>query len=67
MSYIFVNPDKLHFPRIDIAKVEIKLFKKKWYNYCLFCFLYYKRKWCPLSMKLGLRYRKFIINNCKNR
>ena len=29
MSYIFANPDKLHFPRIDIAKVEIKLFKKK--------------------------------------
>ena len=44
MSYIFVNPDELHFPRIDIAKVEIKLFKKKWYNYCLFCFLYYRKQ-----------------------
>ena len=27
----------------DIAKVEIKLFKKKWSNYCLLTILCYKR------------------------
>lgn len=53
MSYISANADKLQYPRIDIAKVEIKLFKKKWYNYCLFCFLYY-REWKVVSLKKKL-------------
>ncbi len=50
MGYLFATPRQLQFPRIDIAKVEIKLFKKKWYNYCLFCFLYY-REWKVVSLK----------------
>ena len=41
MGYISANADNLQYPRIDIAKVEIKLFKKKYRNYCFLIFICY--------------------------
>ena len=39
MGYLFATPRQLQFPRIDIAKVEIKLFKKN--GTTIVCFVFY--------------------------
>ncbi len=41
--------------RFDIAKVEIKLFKKKWSNYCLLIILCYKEKFSFLMPANSIR------------